>query len=268
MINEWNLTQTNLSRLSQKKPEVAVLGACAVEPHNFHLPEGQDLLHTSYIVNEVTRMAWEETGLTICLPSIPFGVDCNLLDYPLAIHVSQATLDRMITEITESLLHHEIRKILLINGHGGNDFGPLVRQIQYDLDVFFFLCNWYTVGLDKYHEIFEKADDHAGEMETSVALELHPELVEMDKAGKGQTRPFRFEALRKGWVGTSRDFSKINDQCATSDPLLATSEKGRRYLDIVCQRISTFLIELAKTPIDEFFPHEPGFLSQESERKS
>ena len=113
------------------------------------------------------------------------------MDYPLTIHVSQATLDRMVREITESLVHHEIKKILLINGHGGNDFIPLVRQIQCDLDVHFFLCNWYQVGMDKYDEIFDKADDHAGELETSVALELYPDLVELEKAGSGKTRPYR-----------------------------------------------------------------------------
>jgi len=113
--------------------------------------------------------------------------------------------------------------------------------------------------MDKYDEIFDKADDHAGEFETSVALELYPEWVELDKAGRGRARPFRFEALREGWVRTSRNFSRINDQCATSDPSLATSEKGRTYLDLVCERISTFLIELAETPIDEYFPHDPEF---------
>jgi len=261
MIHEWDLTQTNLSRIAKNKPEVAVLGACAIEPHNFHLPEGQDFLHTSYIVKEVSRISWEKTKSVICLPPIPYGVDCNLLDYPLTIHVSQDTLDKMIREITESLVLHGIKKILLINGHGGNDFIPLVRQIQHDLDVFFFVCNWYQVGMDRYDEIFEKADDHAGEMETSVALELYPELVELNKAGRGKTRPFRFEALRKGWVRTSRNFSKINDQCATSDPFLATSEKGRKYLNIVCERISAFLIELTETPIDEYFPHDPEFKS-------
>lgn len=259
MIHEWDLTQTNLSRIAKNKPEVAVLGACAIEPHNFHLPEGQDFLHTSYIVKEVSRISWEKTKSVICLPPIPYGVDCNLMHYPLTIHVSQPTLDKIIREITESLVHHGIKKILLINGHGGNEFMPLVRQIQYDLDVFFFLCNWYQVGMDKYDEIFDKADDHAGEFETSVALELYPDWVELDKAGRGRARPFRFEALREGWVRTSRDFSRINDQCATSDPSLATSEKGRTYLDLVCERISTFLIELAETPIDEYFPHDPEF---------
>ena len=54
----------------------------------------------------------------------------------MAIHVSQNTLDAMLQDIVKSLLHHDIQKIVIINGHGGNDFTPLIRQIQCDLDVY------------------------------------------------------------------------------------------------------------------------------------
>ena len=257
MINEWDLTSTNLSRLSKNKPEVGVLPIGAVEPHNRHLPEGQDFLHTSYIAKECCRIAWEKCRSVICLPAVPYGVDCNLMDFPLAIHVSQATLDEMVRDIIVSLHSHDIRKIVIINGHGGNDFTRMIRELQCEIDVYLFQCNWWKVGMDKYDEIFEKPDDHAGEMETSIALELYPELVELSKAGTGITRSFRFEALKRGWVQTSRRFSRLNDHCASGDPKKAAAEKGRKYLDLVIGRISTFLVELAETRIDDFFPHEP-----------
>jgi creatinine amidohydrolase len=256
MISEWDLTKTNLHRLSQNKPEVAVLPLCAIEPHNRHLPEGQDFLHTSYVAQRCCQSAWEKCRSVVCLPAIPYGVDCNLMDFPLAIHVSQASLDSMIRDIVVSLRKHGIRKIVLLNGHGGNEFRPLIRQIQSDMDVYLFLCNWWQVGLDRYGEIFDKPDDHAGQFETSVALALYPELVEMPQAGDGAARPFRFEALRKGWVLTSRHFVRLNDHCACGDPSGATAEKGRRYLDLVCERITAFLVELAQSTIDERFPQE------------
>jgi creatinine amidohydrolase len=183
-------------------------------------------------------------------------VDCNLLDFPLAIHVSQTTLDAMVRDIIRSLLQHGIRKVVIVNGHGGNEFTALIRQIQCDLDVHVFLCNWWQVGRDRYDEIFEVSDDHAGEFETSIAFALYPELVEPNVAGNGKTRPFRFEALEKGWVRTSRDFARLNDHCAAGDPTRASAEKGKKYLDLVCDRISDFLVELAQTPIDEYFPHK------------
>jgi creatinine amidohydrolase len=256
VIEEWDLTATNLHRVSQRHYEVAVLPTGAVEPHNRHLPEGQDVRHTTHIARRCCEQAWAQRAEVVCLPTIPYGVDCNLLDFPLAIHVSQATLDALVRDIIISLRRHDLRKVVLLNGHGGNEFGPLLRQIQCDLDVHVFLCNWWTVGRDKYFEIFEKPDDHAGEMETSVALALYPDLVEANVAGDGRTPPYGLAALREGWVRTSRRFARLNDHCASANPAGATAEKGRRYLDLVCQRISRFLVELAQTPIDEYFPHQ------------
>jgi len=257
MINEWDLAETNLHRLSQRRDEVAVLPVGAIEAHNRHLPEGQDLRHTTCVARRCCELAWKECEAVICLPAIPYGVDCNLMAFPLTIHVSQATLDAMVRDVVESLHKHGIRKIVIINGHGGNDFTPLIRQIQSDLPVHVFVCNWWTVGQDRYGEIFEEPDDHAGEFETSVALALYPGLVEPEVAGDGQARPFRFEALEQGWVWTSRDFSKLNDSCGVGDPSRASAEKGRQYLDLVCDRISRFLGELAQATIDEHFPQVP-----------
>ena len=256
MINEWDLTQTNQSRILNNKPTVAVLGASAIEAHNYHLPEGQDFLHTEALVKRVTKIAWEKTKSVICLPTLPYGVDCNLMEFPLTIHVKQSTLDLMISEIITSLNHHGIKKILLINGHGGNDFSPLIRQIQSDLDVHVFWCNMYEVGKDEHTNIFENMDDHAGELETSIALALFPELVELEKANRGDYRNFRFDALEKGWIKTSRNFSKLNDYCCNADPSLSTAAKGEEYLQLISRRISNFLVELAEAEVDEYFPHQ------------
>ncbi len=87
-------------------------------------------------------------------------------------------------------------------------------------------------------------------------MALYPELVEPDIAGDGKVRPFGFEALQKDWVKTSRDFTRLNDHCAVGNPAGASAEKGRKYIDLVCERISRFLIELANSPIDEYFPHK------------
>jgi len=197
MIDEWDLAATNLHRAGQRTYEVAVLPAAAIEPHNRHLPIGQDWRHTTYVARESCRLAWQRCQKVLCLPTLPYGVDCNLMDFFGAIHVSQATLDAMIREIIASLRAHGLRKVVLINGHGGNDFIPLIRQIQCDLDVFVFLCDWWKVGHDRYKDIFDAPDDHAGEFETSVAMALYGELIEPNVAGDGEARPFAFEALRK-----------------------------------------------------------------------
>ena len=85
MIHEWELVSTNLRRLSERRYEVAVLPTAATEAHNRHLPEGQDVLHTTAVARRCCEAAWRETQRVICLPTIPYGVDCNLLAFPLTI---------------------------------------------------------------------------------------------------------------------------------------------------------------------------------------
>jgi creatinine amidohydrolase len=259
MIEEWDLTATSQRRIRARRYEVAVLPIGATEAHNLHLPEGTDWRLATYIARESCRRAWERCHGVICLPALPFSSDCNLLDFPLTIHVSQATVDAMVTDVVRSLRHHGIRKVLLLNGHGGNHFMPLVRELQSETDVHVFLCNWWSVGSDRYAEIFDKPDDHAGEMESSAALAVFPELVELEHAASGQAAPYSLEALRRGWVRTSRRFSRLNDHCGVGEPHAATAEKGRRYLDLTSARIADFLVELATAGVDEPFPHvAPG----------
>lgn len=254
MIEEWDLTATNLRRIRGRHYEVAVLPVGATEAHNLHLPEGTDVRHTTWVAHESCRKAWEEGAQVICLPTLPFGCDCNLLDFPLTIHVSQATLDAVITDAARSLGHHGIRKLVIVNGHGGNDFVRLVRETQCELDMHIFLCNWWMVGHDRYSDIFDEPDDHAGELETSVALALFPELVELERAGPGEAAPFALTGLQEGWIRTSRRFSNLNDHCAAGKPGKATADKGRAYLDLVCKRLSSFLLELSASEASGRFP--------------
>lgn len=258
MSDAWDLAAMSLPRLRQVAYDVAVLPIGATEAHNHHLPEGQDVLAANHIARRCCAAAWQRCRAVLCLPPLPFGVDCNLMAFPFAIHVAQATLDALVRDVVASLRQHGIRKIVLLNGHGGNDFVPMIRELQSSTDVHIFQCNWWTVGRDRYAEFFEREDDHAGELETSVALAIHPELVDLEQARDGQARPFRFEALRQGWVQTSRDFARLNDHCAVGDPQAATADKGRRYLELVCGRITDFLVELAQAPIDANFPHVPN----------
>ena len=257
MIEEWDLASINLDRIKKHTYEVAVLPTSAIEPHNFHLPYGQDFFQAYHISRRCCKEAWQRSQKVVCLPGLPYGVDSNLFDFPLAMHVSQQTLDTMITDIVITLNNYDIKKVVILNAHGGNDFVPLIRELQGTTDSHLFCVNFWQCAPDKYVEIFEEAEDHAGEMETSIALHSWPELVEMEKAGDGKARPFRFAALENGWAKTSRRFGRLNDQCATANPEKATQEKGEKFLDLVCGRITDFLVELAETPIDTHFPHQP-----------
>jgi len=145
--------------------------------------------------------------------------DCNLLDFPLAMHISQATLDAVLRDLITSLHHYGIQKIVILNGHGGNDFSPFIRQIQTDMDVHVFQIDWWKVGMDKYHDIFDTEDDHAGEVETSVALALYPELVEMQYAQNARN------AVRTKCAESSVSFYRAAKRMGKYKPSLCSFER-------------------------------------------
>ena len=255
MIDKWDISQVNLDITRETKYEVAVLPTSAIEPHNTHLPYGQDYLLCNLVAKRICKEAWEKGARALYLPGLPYGVDCNLMDFPLAIHVSQQTLNAMVQDIIVSLKQNGIRKILLLNGHGGNSFKSFVRQIQCDHDIHLFTCDWWLAGLDRADEFFTEPGDHAGQLETSCCMATYPELVGDIVPNTGYDKPFRFDALNEGWMKTSRNFANLNNECAAGDPAGSTAEKGEAYLDMVCNRLTKFLVELSNEPIDETFPH-------------
>jgi creatinine amidohydrolase len=251
----WNLAKQTYGTVRETPYEVAVLPIGSCEPHNFHLPYGTDTIQADEIANLVCQRAAEQGAKVVKLPTIPYGVQSNMLELPLAINVYPSTFFALLKDIVDSLQNSGVRKLLIINGHGGNDFlKPFVREMMGKSEVFICVADWWKVGSDVYDEIFSVRDDHAGEMETSVVLALAPEAVQLPNAADGATRKTRFEAINKGWVSTSRRWDLLTESTGTADPRGATREKGERYLEIVAGRLANFVCELSQAKQDERFP--------------
>lgn len=251
----WNLAQQTFKTVREQHYDVAVLPIGACEPHNFHLPYGTDAIEADGIANRVCELAASRGARVVKLPCIPYGVQSNMLHLPLAINVYPSTFFALLKDIVDSLQNSGVRKLLIINGHGGNDFlKPFIREMMGRSEVFICVADWWKIGADVYDEIFEKKDDHAGEMETSVVLALAPEQVHLADAGDGATHKTRFEAINRGWVGISREWHLLTDSTGVGDPRAATAEKGEKYLQIITDRLAIFVAELASAPKDEKFP--------------
>ncbi|MEZ6107359.1 MAG: hypothetical protein R3B96_14875 [Pirellulaceae bacterium] len=74
------------------------------------------------------------------------------------------------------------------------------------------------------------------------------------RADEGATAPFRIEALSRGWVGLTRPWHSLTTNTGSGNPHAATAEKGERILEIVADRLSQFLVDLAGAELDERFP--------------
>jgi creatinine amidohydrolase len=250
------LEETNWKAVRDTAYEVAVLPWGATEAHNHHLPYGTDTKQSTWVAAEAARKAWEAGARVVVLPAVPFGVQTGLLDIPLCLNLNPSTQAAILGDLAHSLSVQEIPKLLILNGHGGNHFRQMIRELQPQVDTFLCVSHWYHAVDPKGY--FDEPGDHAGELETSVMQHIAPELVlPISEAGPGRERRFRIEALRQGWVWAPRRWREISSDTGVGDPRAATPEKGARYAAAVVDRLAGFLVELAAADPKDLYETEP-----------
>lgn len=259
-MRPWKLSETNYAATKDRHYEVAVLPLGATEPHNLHLPYGMDLFEGEVIGEKICEAAWQRGAKVMLLPTVPYGTQTNQRAFPFSMNLNPSTLGAVIGDLVESLVGQGIRKIVLLNSHGGNELKSVLRELYGKSPAKLFLCNWYQIFQDVYHEIFKEPDDHAGEMETSLALAYWPELVARNPDGtlaadEGRKAKTHFEAVNRGWVSITRPWHLLTTNAGAGNPHAATAEKGRRLMDLLAERLGAFLVELSAAQVDDRFPY-------------
>ncbi len=261
-MREWHLAETNYGRVKSQPFEVAVLPMGATEPHNLHLPYGTDTYEVTALGERACEAAHQQGAKVALLPPIPFGTETNLQKFPLAMNLLPSTLAAVIHDVVDSLERSGIFKLLILNGHGGNDFKPLLRELHGRTPVHIFLCDWFRgLTADVQPDLFDDAGDHAGEMETSLMLAYFADLVSVDpetgklNADAGATHCTKLESVNEGWVSITRPWHLLTTNTGAGNPHPATAEKGRQLMDVMVQRLSSFLVEVSRAPIDDRFPY-------------
>ena len=190
--------------------------------------------------------------------SLPFGVNTNHLKIPgaLALSVNPTTLLAILADLVDSLERQGLRKLVLLNGHGGNELKPLMRELHHRTKVFLCLCDWYRMAADVYPSIFERPGEHADELETSLGLAYFPDLLKPELADEGAAVPTKLDAINRGWISITRPWHLATTNTGLGDPKAATADKGRQLMEVVVERLSSFLVELAKAEMDERFPYD------------
>jgi len=252
MNTSIQLEQLNYKEVKNQHFDLAILPWGATEAHNFHLPYGTDNYETNVIVKQSAQLANDKGVKVLVLPTIPFGVNTGQSDIAYDINMLPSTQSAIIKDVATSVFS-QTDKLLIFNGHGGNDFKSIIRELGMVFpDKKLLTCNWFqTLDHDKY---FNHAGDHADEMETSLMMYLYPELVRpLSEAGNGQNKRFRVDALNQKWAWAEREWSKISNDTGVGNPAHSTAAKGERFFNDLCQVISKFLIELANTPLDDFY---------------
>lgn len=246
-VVEIELGKTPYGKTRDITYDLVVLPWGATEPHNLHLPYLTDCILSEAIALDAVRQAQEKSRIKVMvLPPVAMGAqNPGQRDLLFCIHYRQETQKAILTDIVTSLHHQGIRKLVIINGHGGNSFKGMIRDLAVDYPDFLIASSeWFAVVPPAGY--FEEKDDHAGELETSVMMHYHPELVKIEEAGAGRSKPFSVEALNEKVAWVPRDWSKVTTDTGIGDPRKATAEKGKRYAEAVTARYAELFTQLVQ----------------------
>lgn len=237
-------------------PEVKAMigsGAFAVVPvgsneqHGPHLPIETD----SRLVWEVVTRALDAVGdkvRAVVSPVLWCGYSTHHLDFPGTLTLRPHTYIDVVTQVCESLVHHGFKKILVVNGHGGNAAAIQVaaRNLRDSRpDVLVATANYWDFVRD-IPEFRESAEGcHSCEFETDLMLLLRPNLVDMKAAPKCPVKPksgFFARALFGGKVvNVAENIRDLSVTGCWGDPTKATHEKGEKLLNALVKNMAEFL---------------------------
>ena len=132
------LAETNWKDVRETEYDVAILPWGATEAHNYHLPYSTDVVQCDEIAAEAAKRAWGQGARPIVLPTVPFGVNTGQLDVKLDINMNPSTQLAVLSDVVAALERQGIDRLLIMNGHGGNDFRQMVRELlpQYRYGIY------------------------------------------------------------------------------------------------------------------------------------
>lgn len=257
-MDSFNLQHNNFKDVKRHPYQLAILPWGATEAHNLHLPYGTDTILAETVALQSAALAWEHGAKCIVLPPVPFGVNTGQLEVKLCLNLNPSTQKLILGDLLISLEKAGIRKLVILNAHGGNNFQPLIRELSVEHPEFL-ICsiNWWQVC--KPDTYFTIPGDHAGEIETAAMLATRPELVlPLEEAGKGKEIKMGIKGFRERWAWIPRRWIYATEDTGIGDPQYATAENGEKFVTDCVKEIAGFLIDFSKIKEEKelYLPHE------------
>jgi len=228
-----------------KKGTIVIVPVGSTEQHGPHLPIDTDIAIPYYVAVK----AAEQVNVIVA-PPVNYGYNEKELRFPGTVSVKAQTFINYLFDICDSLTRTGFNKILLLNGHGWNE--PMVNTVCHMVNekadcVCVSITYWRLIeDLGGKLRESEKPGGmgHAGEFETSVQLFLDPKHIDMDKAVKEvikQTKYTWYDLFISAPVMIAQPWDKLTKSGVNGNPLLATKEKGERFIDAIIERLVKFL---------------------------
>lgn len=247
-----NLTWPEVKKLKLAN-KVVVLPLGSFEQHGPHLPLTTDTDIVTAIARGIERRRPQKI---LCLPTLWPGHSTHHLFFPGTLSVSQMPYIQLIIELCRSIVNFGAKRVLLLNGHGGNDVPvrTAMRELKTEFPkTKFVFANYWSLAAASIKDIRESESGglgHACEMEASIMLHLHPDRVKLHLAsrdGPKHNDPYRKADMLYGRpVYFVNEFHEVTKTGTVGHPDLATAAKGKRFLDGIVKDMTAFVDAFAK----------------------
>lgn len=229
-------TSREIQELIDKDP-VVILSVGSYEQHGPHLTLDTD----SNIAFEIAKGTVEKSKVPCSyLPVINIGISEHHMNYPGSLTLRPSTLMEIIYDILNSLNRNGIKKVLIINGHGGNmtTLNLAINTIGSELAGEYVLVSYWDLVSDVINEITNTdkgAMDHAGELETALKLYLSPEDVRKNLLTPGITSGNEYwkPENMSNKVSIYRSFDTFTKLGHIGDPTKSTIEMGQAAFELI-----------------------------------
>ena len=238
-MNLTDLNWPDVENLSRDIP--VVVPVAALEQHGRHMPLFTDSLLLGEVVRRVSAAMKDQI---LFAPLMWLGNSHHHMDFPGTLSASPRVYLDLLNDLTDNLIAHGFRRIVFLNGHGGNTTPGKqalfeVRQrhrARHDL-LLLFATYWDSAKPNEGRsDLVQSQMGHACEWETSMILKLAPHLVK--DITKLETIPFgfAFEPAYRGWV--TKDRSAPGH---IGSPQAANAEKGEYLFQTFSNGVCQFL---------------------------
>ena len=242
---------------------IAILPTAAIEQHGPHLPVGTDTMIAASMLDRLRQTlasrSQEEDGFDVrILPIQAVGKSNEHLHAPGTLTLTAETALRAWTEIGLSIHRAGIRKVVIVNSHGGNlDLvSILARELRVRAGMLAVKCQWNAFGHPEglYSDHERRFGIHGGDVETSLMLAFRPETVDMKAAQNFRSTAETTAILPTGPISYGWIASDLNPAGTVGDATLATAEKGGLTAGHQVDGFIKLLQDVSRTPLDNMAP--------------
>lgn len=231
---------------------IAILPTAAIEQHGPHLPVGTDMMIAGGMLDELRRTCPDDLDIRI-LPIQAVGKSNEHLWATGTLTLSAENALRVWTDIGLSVARAGVRKIVIVNSHGGNLdlISILSRELRVQAGMLAVKCQWGSFGHPEgmYSDHERAYGIHGGDVETSLILSFRPECVDMVAAknfvSSAETSLISpVGSVSYGWISTD-----VNADGVVGDASNATAEKGHATCAHQVAGFIDLLRKVQETPI-------------------